>query len=78
MSLSAVATTTVESALLASVTYDVRESTLRLGFCDGSIYLYFAVCEAIHQDLLAADSKGFYFNRQIRNRFRYTCLRRPT
>ncbi len=70
------ATVTVDSTLLASVTYDASASVLQLGFCDGAIYLYFAVPEAIHQGLLAADSKGGYFNSQIRSRFRYFCLKR--
>jgi KTSC domain len=67
----------VNSTLLANVIYDVEESRLALEFCDGAIYLYFAVPQAIHQDLLAADSKGSYFNSQIRSCFRYTRLRPP-
>src|SRR5437588_8759188 len=39
-------------------------------FCDGAVYRYFAVPAAIHNALLAADSKGAYFNRKIRNCFR--------
>ena len=77
MTLPAPATVIVDSTLLASVTYDVGESLLQLGFCDGAIYLYLAVPETIHQGLLAADSKGLYFNSHIQGRFRYTCLRRP-
>lgn len=71
MTLTAPATVQVDSTLLASVTYDVSAALLQLAFCDGAIYLYFAVPAAIHQALLAANSKGCYFNSQIRNRFRY-------
>jgi len=67
----------VDSTFWTVVTYDISESLLQLRFCDGAIYEYFAVPEAIHQGLLAANSKGVYFNSQIRSRFRYTCLRRP-
>jgi hypothetical protein len=67
----------VNSTLLASVTYDVGESILQLEFCDGAIYRYVAVPAAIHKGLLAADSKGSYFNLHIRSRFRYTRFRRP-
>ena len=67
----------VNSSLLASVTYDVGQSILQLEFCDGAIYRYFAVPADIHNGLLAADSKGTYFNRTIRNCFRYVRLRRP-
>jgi hypothetical protein len=77
MTLAADATVPVPSTLLASVTYDVGESLLELEFCDGAIYRYFAVPEAIHQGLLTADSKGSYFNREIRSRFRHRRLRRP-
>jgi len=74
---SASATTYLDSTLLVSANYQVGESQLLLEFCNGAIYLYFGVPEAIHQSLLAADSKGAYFNRQIRNHFHYMCLRRP-
>jgi hypothetical protein len=67
----------VNSTLLVSVTYDVGESILHLEFCDGAIYTYFAVPEDILNGLLAADSKGSYFNRRIRSCFRYTRLRPP-
>jgi hypothetical protein len=77
MTLAAPATTPLNSTLLASATYQAGESQLLLEFCNGAIYLYFGVPEGIHQSLLAADSKGAYFNREIRNHFRYTCLKRP-
>jgi hypothetical protein len=66
----------VKSTLLASVTYVTGESQLRLEFCDGAIYVYLAVPEDIYNGLLAADSKGSYFNRHIRNCFRHTRVRR--
>ena len=77
MTLSTTAPVPVDSTLLVSATYDVGESILQLEFCDGAIYTYFAVPEEILNGLLAADSKGSYFNRRIRSCFRYTCLRRP-
>jgi hypothetical protein len=48
-----------------------------LEFRDGAIYRYFDVPAAVYNDLLAADSKGSYFNKQIRGRFRHIRLRRP-
>lgn len=77
MTVTTVAPVRVDSTLLASVTYDVGESILQLELCDGSIYNYFAVPEDIVNGLLAADSKGSYFNRRIRSCFRYTRLRPP-
>jgi len=77
MTLTETAPVPVDSTLLASVIYYADESILQLEFCDGAIYRYFAVPAAIHNGLLAADSKGTYFNRTIRNCFRYIRLRRP-
>jgi hypothetical protein len=67
----------VNSTLLVSVAYDLGESILRLEFRDGTIYRYLAVPAATHRGLLAAESKGSYFNRLIRNCFPYALLRRP-
>ena len=77
MTLFAPTTARLDSTLLASATYQGGEAQLLLEFCNGAIYLYFEVPEAIHQSLLAADSKGTYFNKHIRNHFYYMCLRRP-
>ena len=39
---------------------------LPLEFRNGAIYRYFEVPAALYAALLAADSKGTFFNRQIR------------
>jgi hypothetical protein len=65
----------VNSSLLASVNYDAGESVLQLEFL--TRYLYFAVPATIYEELLAADSKGSYFNSRVRGRFPYALLRRP-
>ncbi len=67
----------VNSSLLASVSYEAIKSVLQLQFCDGAVYCYFAVPAVIYDSLLAAESKGAYFNRKIRDRFRYALIRRP-
>ena len=67
----------VNSSLLDSVAYDIDSSLLELVFCDGAIYQYAAVPEAIYQELVAADSKGSYFNRQIRSRFLHVRIQAP-
>jgi hypothetical protein len=66
----------VKSTLLASVLYHADQSILDLEFCDGSIYRYFAVPTTVLNQLLAADSKGSFFNRHVRNCFQHTCLKR--
>jgi hypothetical protein len=73
----ALAPVPLDSSLLASVTYHSSQLLLDLEFCDGAIYRYLTVPAAIYHDLLAAESKGSYFNRQIRNHFRYERLRKP-
>jgi hypothetical protein len=65
----------VESTLLASVSYDASQSILDLEFCDGAIYRYFTVPTTVFSQLLAAESKGSFFNRYIRNSFHFTCLK---
>lgn len=65
--------TLVVSSLLAWVAYS-RDATLELAFRNGARYAYFTVPPAVVQGLLAAESKGAYFNEQIRNRFRYQRL----
>jgi hypothetical protein len=69
--------TAVDSSLLASAAYDVSQSVLQLEFRDGAIYRYFAVPAVVYDDLLAADSKGSCFHKQIRGRFGHIRLRRP-
>lgn len=67
----------VKSTLLTSVAYDSTQSILRLVFRDGAIYRYLAVPSDVYRGLLAAESKGSYFNRLIRNRFVYALLSGP-
>jgi hypothetical protein len=64
--------TTVESTSLATVAYDDARELLQLEFCSRAIYHYFGVPAAMHAALLLAPSKGGYFNRIIRGRFRYS------
>ena len=63
----------VQSSLLASIGYSVH-ATLELEFRSGALYRYFAVPRAVVVQLLAAESKGAYFNRNIRSRFPYQRL----
>ena len=72
----AVSSTTVNSSLLACVIYEAGELLLDLEFRNGAIYRYLDVPEVVHQALLAAESKGNYFNHQIRNCFHCHCIRR--
>lgn len=63
----------VVSSLLASMRYS-PQATLDLEFRSGVVYRYFTVPRAIVDGLRAADSKGAYFNRDIKDRFPYQRL----
>lgn len=73
MTASQIVRTAVESSVLSSVGYST-DATLELEFRSGAIYRYFAVPPAVFEDLIAAKSKGVYFNRHVRDRFRYRRL----
>jgi KTSC domain len=63
----------VGSTALATVGYDEARELLQVEFDGRAIYHYFGVPVAVHQGLLAAPSKGRYFNQAIRGRFPF-CL----
>ena len=65
---------TVESTTLLTVSYDEARAVLQLEFCSRAVYQYFSVPAAVHQSLLAAPSKGRYFNQAIRGRFPYRLI----
>jgi hypothetical protein len=59
----------VESSVLAAVRYSRRERSLYLKFHSGAVYRYFDFPHDQYSEFLAADSKGQYFNGQIRDCF---------
>jgi hypothetical protein len=67
----------VDSSLIRSVTYGT-DATLTVRFHNGAVYRYFTVPRTILDGLLAATSKGAYFNRHIRDGFPCRRLVDPT
>ena len=65
----------LESSLLRSVSYDGTRRILQLAFHSGAVYQYFDVPRPTYDQLIAADSKGRYFNHSIRDCF--SCQRVP-
>jgi len=57
----------VESTTMRSVGYDQTNQVLEVEFQSGAIYQYLDVRPAIHKELVDAESKGRYFNREIRD-----------
>jgi hypothetical protein len=62
----------LNSTSLKGAAYCCQEAVLELEFRSGAIYRYRGVAEATYVALLAAASKGVYFNHSIRNRFPHT------
>ena len=62
----------LESAALASVSYDETRRTLRATFRDSHrTYIYEGVPPKTYADLMAAESRGAWFNAHIRDRYRF-------
>ncbi len=61
----------VVSTNLASVGYDDSTRTLEVEFQNGGVYQYFQVPRSVFEGLVGASSKGEYFHRFIRSRFRF-------
>jgi hypothetical protein len=70
------------SSVIRAYTYHPAERRLDVEFVTGRRYSYFDVPEAEAAALDAAASKGGYFNRRIRDRYRFRRCRalreRPT
>jgi len=64
--------TTVESTTLAALAYDDAHEILQLEFRSRAIYRYLGVPAPVYEALLAAPSKGKYFNRAIRGHYPYS------
>lgn len=60
----------LESSVLASAAYSRSKRLLYLEFRSGAAYRYFDFPPHKYREFLAADSKGGYFGRNIRDRFR--------
>ena len=65
-------TTFLMSKTLAAAVYDVSQATLQLDFHDGSRYVYSSVPPDLFCGLLAATSKGRFFNEHIRRVLPYS------
>jgi len=64
----------VTSSNLSSVGYDQNSQTLEIEFNYGAVYQYFDVSQSEHEGLMNADSKGTYFNSNIKGRYSYAKL----
>jgi KTSC domain len=68
----------LDSTLLAWVSYLPDLRLLRVGLRTGQDYEYFDVPAHTYSGLLASESKGRYYNLQIRNNFRFQQIKKTT
>ncbi len=61
--------TSVTSSNIRAVGYEVESQALEIEFNNGSVYEYSGVPENEYEGLMSADSKGTYFNSNIKNKF---------
>lgn len=65
----------VESSLMAKVGYVPEYKVLEIEFQDGRSYQYFGVPERVYRNLMAAESRGRYFNERIRDAYIFGRIR---
>jgi len=64
----------VESTTLVAIGYDEMREILQLEFRSRAVYLYFGVPGSVYEALVAAASKGRYFNGAIRGHFPHSLI----
>ncbi len=68
----------LDSTVLVWVRYLSELSLLQVGLRTGKDYEYFDVPTTTYLELLAAESKGLYYNYHIRNDFRFQQIKSCT
>ena len=61
----------VISSALTEVRYDAPSGDLDIRFVSGKIYRYFNVPPEVYEGLVAAPSKGTFFNAHIKEKYDY-------
>jgi len=63
----------ISSSDLASIGYEENSQILEIEFNNGAVYQYSGVSRSIYENLIAAASKGHYFNSNIKGC--YPCIK---
>jgi len=63
--------TTVSSSNINSIGYEAETQTLEIEFMRGSVYQYSDVPVEEYEAIMNADSKGKYFNANIKNHYHF-------
>lgn len=66
--------TSVSSSNLSAIGYDPDAQMLEVEFLDGSVYEYSGVPSSEYDALMNADSKGKYFNANIKKTYAFVKL----
>ncbi len=61
----------VEATTMRSVGYQAKSQVLEIEFQSGAIYQYLDVPAAVYEELLESESKGRYFNGEIRDSYAF-------
>lgn len=61
----------VQSTTVKSIGYDPENGVLQIEFVSGRVYNYLDVAAKVHEDFLAAKSKGHFFHTKIKGEFYY-------
>lgn len=64
----------VESAAIQEIDYDSDRAKLLVRFQSGEQYVYVGVPGEVHRSFLEADSKGGFFQAEIRDNYPYNRL----
>lgn len=66
---------TVDSSNLTTVEYDPDTLVLRVSFKNGGMYEYEGVLQEVVDEMMAADSQGSYFYKNVRMNYPYTKIK---
>jgi hypothetical protein len=64
----------VDSSAISQIDYDAGRAKLLVRFISGERYVYVGVPGEVHRSFVEADSKGRFFQAQIRDRYPYNRL----
>ena len=64
----------VESAAIQEIDYDEGRAKLLVRFRSGERYVYVGVPGEVHRSFVGAESKGRFFQAEIRDRYPYNRL----
>ncbi|HLZ74296.1 KTSC domain-containing protein [Phenylobacterium sp.] len=64
----------VDSTAISDIDYDAERTKLLVRFVSGERYVYVGVPGEVHRSFVEADSKGRFFQAEIRNRYPFNRL----